>query len=421
MEMMPRIHHAAPWIARYKELLLTCTAVALLAGCSPQNVRIGENIEVAVPARQIQRSVGVYYDESFKGYVHTAVRYGDTWTFPLGEASVNEFNDAFSKLFSSTRLVSKRPSSSASYNGLDGVIVPKIESFEFFKPLVQSHVFTSEVTYRFTLYDVTAKEVGSWVVTGRGKKQGKVGFHVPTKWQAAATDLAIQNALEQFIAEFSLIPEVHAWLGGKPIDIYHPSGDFKALATTGTGVSGLGTVAVFKKIAKVTVDPFSDPSRQESIFGRETTSAGIFPVRVSIINAGRQDLAVRPAEIAVRLPGLGAVSQMSIYDMAAALKVDQGRTAAVAPGIGHGIPALISAFSNAQAIMKEAEEEEDWIGVLEKYRLDSLTVKPGDSLEGFVFFEKPQTIVKATNPELVMPVSDLQNGRQFVLRVPFRP
>ena len=115
--MKSRIHLAAPCIAHLKEFLLTCAVLALLAGCGPQNVRIGENIDIPAPARQIQRSVGIYYDESFKGYVHTATRYGDTWVIPLGETGVNESNDAFSKLFSSTRVVSKRPLTGAVHKG----------------------------------------------------------------------------------------------------------------------------------------------------------------------------------------------------------------------------------------------------------------------------------------------------------------
>ena len=57
--------------------------------------------------------------------------------------------------------------------------------------------------------------------------------------------------------------------------------------------------------------------------------------------------------------------------------------------------------------MEESEEEEQWLRVLEEQQLQKQTIKQGQNINGYIFFEG---VLLMKNIELVVPLIDTQHG-----------
>lgn len=185
-------------------LLLAVFLVAL--GCT-HAIPMKGTMEAPPTTARVPLRLGVYYSQDFRNYRYVASRGGDRWDFPLGSTSTRLFDRVFSEMFTSAQSVDSRPPMSGSPGKLDGVLEPKIESFDFALPFLKTGAYTAQITYRFTLYALNGDPLTSWTVRGTGSKHGKVGYEF-ARWPGEAADLAMQDAATKFITGFPDIPEV---------------------------------------------------------------------------------------------------------------------------------------------------------------------------------------------------------------------
>lgn len=195
---------------RFARAGLGAVLIALVAACSHQ---IPLNPSAAsVPAEPpVKETVGVYFSDEFRSFVHHGSYGGDSWIFPLGAASTPLFEQVFARVFEKTVPVTSLPPLGAEHADLAAVIEPRIEEFAFHIPFFKTQTFTASITYRFILHDARGEPVASWTVAGEGAKPGQIGFEF-AKWPGQAADLAMEDAARKFSGGIRKLPEVRRWL-----------------------------------------------------------------------------------------------------------------------------------------------------------------------------------------------------------------
>lgn len=182
---------------------------ALVAACT-MNVPLSPEVSATRDAK-IDRFVGLYFPEETAAYTWEENRYGDQFVFPLGPSSVRAIEEAADRVFVRTARVSGLPPLPAGSPDVDAVLEARIEDFSFVLPLLKTSTYSAEIAYRFTLHAPTGAPVASWRVVGEGAKAGELGFEF-ARWPGEATDLAIADAMQTFVEEIDLEPEVTRWL-----------------------------------------------------------------------------------------------------------------------------------------------------------------------------------------------------------------
>lgn len=182
---------------------------ALVAGCT-MNVPLSPEVTAARDHR-IDRFVGLYFPEETATYTWRESRYGDQYVFPLGPPSVRAIEEAARRTFARTARVNQLPPLPAGSPDVDAVLEARIEDFSFVLPLLKTSTYSAEIAYRFTLHSPTGAPVASWRVVGEGAQAGQIGFEY-ARWPGEATDLAIADAMRNFVERIDVEPEVTRWL-----------------------------------------------------------------------------------------------------------------------------------------------------------------------------------------------------------------
>jgi hypothetical protein len=178
--------------------LVPAITALLLTACS-NSLSLKVETEVPVPVvSQIPLSVGVYYDEAFRGYVyHEDSTDRPDWKIDSGESQVALFNQLLPSLFREVHEVGGvQPGA-----GQAGVIVPKVEEMQFALP--------DETKSGF--YGREGELVASWPVTGYGKSSDEF-LKSRDSGLNAAIELALRDAGAKFVLGFDDVEDVQRWL-----------------------------------------------------------------------------------------------------------------------------------------------------------------------------------------------------------------
>lgn len=185
--------------------------MAFALGACAHAIPLKGTAELPAAAERMAARVGVYYSPEFRAYMHSGEKGGDTWNFPLGQASVNIYDEAFAAVFAGTVPVDQLPPQPAGGPVLDAVIEPRIVGFNFNLPFIKTSTYSSQITYSYIFYSPDGARIASWTVTGFGAKRGQFGFDF-ARWPGESADLAMQDAASKFVTGFRTVPEVMNWL-----------------------------------------------------------------------------------------------------------------------------------------------------------------------------------------------------------------
>lgn len=195
---------------RQIRVVFAIPVLVLVSACS-HAIPLSPNVATSSATSSVDEDVGVYFSEEFRTYEHSGSRFGDTWVFPLGPASVEIFGQTFDQVFKRTETVPLLPPLGAEHAGLAAVIETRIEEFDFHVPFLKTQTYTAQITYRFVLHKENGEPVASWTVTGDGAKPGQIGFEY-SKWPGQAADAAMEDAAKKFSEGILHVPEVRRWL-----------------------------------------------------------------------------------------------------------------------------------------------------------------------------------------------------------------
>ncbi len=169
-------------------------ATLLLVGCSQSVVVDAEFPEAVIPALPLR--IGIHYSDAFRGYQYTEDLPNDVeWYFDLGGVNTKLFDGIFSALFDITSVVENAGGDGAAFFGLDAVISPEIEAFEFSLPRQsRSDQYAVWIRYNLHIHDPTGTLITTWPVSAYGQSDAR------TFGASAAMEEAIIRAMRDAAA-----------------------------------------------------------------------------------------------------------------------------------------------------------------------------------------------------------------------------
>jgi hypothetical protein len=185
-------------------------ACAWLGGCAQSVV-----VNAEFPAPLVERlpvRLGVVFDQELRDFEHhEEIPQAATWTVRLGDASIAMLEPLFQSMFQETREVPEMPTGTAASIGLDGIIKPTLEKFEFDVPVSGRDKFAEVwLQYRLDLYDANGELVANWPVTGYGKAELHRTNHEGSVNQAAV--VAMREVGATIATKFAQQPQISYWL-----------------------------------------------------------------------------------------------------------------------------------------------------------------------------------------------------------------
>ncbi len=195
-----------PW----RPLLLSTATAAVLAGCASS---VGVEAEFPRPlVEPLPIRVGVIFSEALRTFeYYEEIPQHSKWTIQLGTANVAMFEPLFASMFRETRIVSAPSLSEADLSGLDAVLQPELEKFEFDVPRSSESKFVEVwLQYRLTLLATDGTQIAAWPVVGYGKAQtGMLGNEGSLRRAAVR---AMREVGATLVTGFAKQPAVGEWL-----------------------------------------------------------------------------------------------------------------------------------------------------------------------------------------------------------------
>ena len=194
----------------WRQLFISALSVALLCSCSssvPVQADFPRPLVEPLPIR-----VGVVFSEALRTFeYYEEIPQHSKWTIQLGNANVAMFEPLFASMFRESRIVPMLPLSEADLSGLDAVLQPELEKFEFDVPRNPDAKFVEVwLQYRLTLLQTDGTQIAAWPVVGYGKAQtGMLGNEGSLRRAAVR---AMREVGATLVTGFAKQPAVGEWL-----------------------------------------------------------------------------------------------------------------------------------------------------------------------------------------------------------------
>ncbi len=195
---------------RWRPLVAAALSAALLAGCAssvPVEAEFPTPLVEPLPIR-----VGLVFSEALRTYeYYEEIPQHSKWTIELGKANVAMFGPLFASMFAETRIITTMPLSESERSGLDAVLQPELEKFEFDVPRNPDAKFVEVwLQYRLSLLHTDGTPIAAWPVVGYGKAQtGMLGNEGSLRRAAVR---AMREVGATLVTGFAKQPAVGEWL-----------------------------------------------------------------------------------------------------------------------------------------------------------------------------------------------------------------
>ena len=215
---------------RRRELAYRCAGFALgalgllLAGCK-SGAAVTVNIDVPRPlVEPIAATMGVYFDETLKSYVHEEeLTDHGTYSIDIGASQGPVFAQVFEAMFETVVAVASVPATGSPAApgsraaALDGIVAPHIEEVQFAIPdQTGGEFYEVWIRYQMRLLAADGSPLAAWPLIGYGKAN-KANYGTLDQKAAAlneATIWALRDAAALLSFQFGDQAEVQDWLAG---------------------------------------------------------------------------------------------------------------------------------------------------------------------------------------------------------------
>lgn len=159
-------------IAARLKFVSIAIVVATLSGCSTQ-VRLEDPTIPDPLIDKMPLSVAARFPETFEHFVHEEQVIGKKkWTIDLGRSNSMLFEKLFGSMFSEFTVIP--PTSEPGDLGVDALIEPSIDAFEFSVPnQSQTDAFAVWIRYRIKIFDGEGNQIANWPISAYGKSLSK--------------------------------------------------------------------------------------------------------------------------------------------------------------------------------------------------------------------------------------------------------
>jgi hypothetical protein len=160
---------------------------------------------------QIEMTVGLRMPANFEHFVHEESIYGSKeWSIDLGRSNAALFEQLFAYMF--TNVIVLGPEDDPQLMGLDAVIEPSIDAFEFSTPeQSNTEAFAVWIRYRLKVYDSEGDMTSNWPVAAYGKSQTTTMGGSSALQRAAV--LAMRDAAALMIMKFDNVTRISTLAG----------------------------------------------------------------------------------------------------------------------------------------------------------------------------------------------------------------
>jgi hypothetical protein len=186
-------------------------AAGLLLGACSQSVVVKTDFPEPL-VEPLPLKVGLHYDPELTDYTYTEDLPSDaTWSFTLGDVNTKLFDGAFNALFEQTIQVDDTGGTGDPYDGLNAVIEPKLEAFEFSLPRQsRSEQYSVWIRYRLNVYTPDGTLITGWPVSAYGQSDSRAFGKNAAMGQAAIN--ALRDAFASIVIGFAKEPQIKAAL-----------------------------------------------------------------------------------------------------------------------------------------------------------------------------------------------------------------
>jgi len=185
-------------------------AAGLLGACA-QSVVVKTDFPKPL-VEPLPLKVGLHYDSALTDYSYTEDLPSDvTWSFTLGDVNTKLFDGAFTALFEKTIQVDDTGGTGDPYDGLNAVIEPILEAFEFSLPRQsRSEQYSVWIRYRLNVYTPDGTLITGWPISAYGQSDSRAFGKSDAMEQAAIN--ALRDAFASIILGFAKEPQIKAAL-----------------------------------------------------------------------------------------------------------------------------------------------------------------------------------------------------------------
>ena len=190
--------------------MLAAVALLIGGGCSG-SVTVQESFPVPLVER-IPLHIAIHYPPALAEFVYKADAAAERdWTVQLGAANVRMFDAVFHGMFAVTQRVSSPQNAAQEMPGLDAVIAPVVDTFEFSIPSQSAtDEFAVWIRYNVDVYAPDGQLMVRWPVAAYG--QSGTGGLSDEESMERATVLALRDAAATIAVNFAKQPKIRETL-----------------------------------------------------------------------------------------------------------------------------------------------------------------------------------------------------------------
>jgi hypothetical protein len=179
--------------------------IGLVSGCASNVTMKTPTIPEPLVAK-ISMSVGLRMPENFDNFVHQESVYGrEEWSIDLGSSNRGLFTQLFGHMFTSVTVIG--PDEDPAALGLDALVEPTIDAFEFSTPSQsKTEAFAVWIRYRLKVYDRDGTLISNWPVSAYGKSLATTMGQGNALQRAAI--LAMRDAAALMVMKFDKVTRI---------------------------------------------------------------------------------------------------------------------------------------------------------------------------------------------------------------------
>lgn len=364
---------------------------ALIGGCSFTHQLTVESRTDGLPSTTKHPvSAGVYYTPQFANQEYQRAVGPHIWVVPIGAASVRLFDDLYPRVFDKAIKISNLSPEELSAKGIDVVIAPSLEHFDF-RTGMDADSDRYSVSYRMTLYNNQGVPVASWIVLGK----------VPSTLSFSSLNMIetwinqdMSDAATKFLLGFDrdagpALAAIAKSLGGQAVAL-----DLQGVVLT----------------AKWADLPSLDAKQAATL-----QQAGVVPLKIAARSQSESGLVVRASDMRLRLKDGQLIEPSSVSSVLAILEGPSQSGAATAALTNAAFGTLVTYLANRS---NQGERELQFRAGGQSLFGDR-TLSAGKEETGIVLFRLPKDMRVVDGSTLIAWVVDPAAARGAQMAAPF--
>lgn len=354
----------SPTISRYsvRHWCVLLTVIILLSGCATFAHKLNPNIQSdSWPSvRKMPIHLGIYYSPDFTQQEYARKIGSHIWKIQIGAKSVQLFDKILPHAFDKTSRVSNFRSDGFNTNsGMSLILSPTIEHFGF-RIGMDSDSDMYNISYRLTLYSSQGVPVTSWVVNGKAESG--------IMWTPEGLiEDNLNDAAQKMLTSF----EQHV----EPI-LAKLANRLKAPATP-----------IDQVMVLLSAIPCELPDLESDQI-QALDNAGILCFQVTAQNETGQELAIRAADMRLKLEGGRIVGPSSL----SAILTNLEQSSQTGTLIGIGISPLMGVLTDQLIEKFEQSRLESQFDKDKALLFGDRTLGIGQKVTGLVLFHLPKSL-----------------------------